>query len=111
MPWHRVMTHVVIAILTAQLVACATPHGRIVTRRYELERDLALRVANLERGAQYPWVDKGECVVREASQEWKVLVERCYHALVLSRIRFQDTEHHCPVASVDAASVARIVGV
>jgi hypothetical protein len=39
----------------------------------------------LERAAQYPWVDEGACAVREASNEWKILVERCYHALDLAR--------------------------
>ena len=49
--------------------------------------------------------------MREASQEWQVLAERCYHALDLSRIRLQDPEGRCAVASADAATLGRLVGV
>jgi len=69
------------------------------------------RLANLRRAAQYPWTDDGACVVREASGEWKLLVERCYHALDRSRLRFQDVDHRCLVAQVDAATVEEVVAV
>ncbi len=41
----------------------------------------ATRIANLQRAAELPWKDDGRCVVREASQPWPVLAERCFHAL------------------------------
>jgi hypothetical protein len=43
----------------------------------ELE-DPSPRFANLQRAARFPWTDDGHCVVREASNEWPVLAERCY---------------------------------
>lgn len=63
------------------------------------------RLTNLERAAQLPWIDEGRCVVREASQPWPVLVERCYRALDHDRIEFHDTTGRCAVASADAAAV------
>jgi hypothetical protein len=48
------------------------------------------RYANLQRAAQYPWTDDGHCVVREASNEWPTLAERCFHALDRDRVRFRD---------------------
>src|SRR5262249_11262434 len=58
----------------------------------------------------YPWLDDGSCVVKQASERWAVLVERCFFALDVSRIQFRDVEHRCPVAQVDAATMAPIVG-
>ncbi|NOK11579.1 DUF6310 domain-containing protein [Corallococcus exercitus] len=82
------------------LSACATsapsPRAR-VTRNP--------RIANLQRAATLPWTDRGRCVVREASQPWPVLVERCYPALDHDRIEFHDTTGRCTVASADAAAV------
>ena len=59
----------------------------------------ATRIRTLERAAQYPWTDDGRCAVREASEGWSVLVERCYGALDLRRIRFNDIHHVCGVAA------------
>jgi len=63
------------------------------------------RVANLQRAATLPWADGGRCVVREASNEWVVLVERCYHALDHDRIEFRDVTGKCSVASAGAAAL------
>jgi len=63
------------------------------------------RLANLQRAAQYPWTDDGHCVVREASNEWPVLAERCYHALDRDRVKFRDVTGRCAVASAGAAAV------
>jgi len=63
------------------------------------------RVANLQRAATLPWADSGRCVVREASNEWAVLVERCYHALDHDRIEFRDVTGKCSVASAGAAAI------
>jgi hypothetical protein len=67
------------------------------------------RFANLQRAAQYPWTDDGHCVVREASNEWPVLAERCFHALDHDRIKFRDVTGRCAVASAGAAAVG-VVG-
>ncbi|WP_095957509.1 DUF6310 domain-containing protein [Corallococcus macrosporus] len=63
------------------------------------------RVANLQRAATLPWMDGGRCVVREASNEWSVLVERCFHALDHDRITFRDVTGKCSVASAGAAAI------
>jgi hypothetical protein len=63
------------------------------------------RFANLQRAAQYPWTDDGHCVVREASNEWPVLAERCFHALEHDRVKFRDVTGKCAVASAGAAAV------
>lgn len=88
------------------MVGCATPHRQAVDDPSE-ER----RIANLERAAKYPWADEGACAVREASGEWRMLVERCFYALDRSRIMFRDVDHRCPVAQVDAVTVEEIVGI
>ncbi|WP_075005594.1 DUF6310 domain-containing protein [Stigmatella aurantiaca] len=64
------------------------------------------RFANLQRAAQYPWTDDGKCVVREASNEWPILAERCFHALDRDRVRFRDVTKRCAVAYADAAAPA-----
>jgi hypothetical protein len=64
------------------------------------------RFANLQRAALYPWTDDGQCVVREASNEWPVLAERCFHALDHDRVRFRDVTRRCAVAYVGAAAPA-----
>ncbi|RKH74353.1 DUF6310 domain-containing protein [Corallococcus aberystwythensis] len=80
------------------LSACATPaRGTRETRSQGL--------TNLERAARLPWADNGRCVVREASQPWPVLVERCYQALDHDRLEFHDTTGRCAVASAGAAAV------
>ncbi|MBZ4370215.1 DUF6310 domain-containing protein [Corallococcus sp. AS-1-6] len=63
------------------------------------------RIANLQRAAKLPWTDGGQCVVREASQPWPVLVEKCYRALDHDRLEFHDTTGRCSIASADAAAV------
>jgi len=60
--------------------------------------------ANLQRAAQYPWTDDGHCVVRQASNEWPVLAERCYHVLDRDRVKFRDVTGRCAVASAGAAA-------
>jgi hypothetical protein len=69
------------------------------------------RYANLQRAAQYPWTDDGHCVVREASNEWPILAERCFHALDRDRVRFRDVTRRCAVASAPAAAAAVPMGV
>jgi hypothetical protein len=63
------------------------------------------RIANLQRAAQYPWADDGHCVVREASNEWPALAEKCYHALDHDRVKFRDVTGRCAVASAGAVAV------
>ncbi|MBN8232346.1 hypothetical protein JYK02_33020 [Corallococcus macrosporus] len=82
------------------LSACATSAPSPAARAARNPRH-----ANLQRAATLPWSDRGRCVVREASQPWPVLVERCYPALDHDRIEFHDTEGRCAVASADAAAV------
>jgi hypothetical protein len=72
--------------------------------------DPSPRFANLQRAAQYPWTDDGHCVVREASNEWPVLAERCYHALDHDRVKFRDVTGKCSVASTGAAAATISVG-
>jgi len=82
------------------LSACATTEAN---RRTAVAPDS--RVTNLWRAATLPWVDDGRCVVREASNEWRVLAERCYHALDLDRVRFRDVTGKCPVAVAPVIAV------
>jgi hypothetical protein len=89
-----------IALLIA-LSACATMNPLPAERE-----DPSPRLANLQRAAQYPWTDDGHCVVREASNEWPVLAERCYHALDHDRVRFRDVTGRCSVASTALAPAA-----
>jgi hypothetical protein len=89
------------------LSACATMDPS--PGELEDPRPQSPRFANLQRAAQYPWTDDGYCVVREASNEWPVLAERCYHALDHDRVKFRDVTGRCSVAS--AGAVAAGVGV
>ena len=82
------------------LSACATPAPSPTARVAQNPR-----LANLERAAELPWADDGRCAVREASQPWPVLVERCYRALDHDRLEFHDPSGRCAVASADAAAV------
>ena len=66
------------------------------------------RLANLQRAALYPWTDDGRCVVREASNEWPILAERCFHALDHDRVRFRDVSKRCAVAYAGAAAPAAV---
>jgi len=61
------------------------------------------RLANLQRAAKLPWTDGGRCAVREASEPWPELAERCFHALDHDRVRFRDITGRCAVASAGAA--------
>ena len=63
------------------------------------------RIANLQRAATLPWTDGGRCAVREASQPWPVLAERCFAALDHDRVRFNDRTGRCAVASAGAAAL------
>ncbi|QRN98346.1 hypothetical protein JRI60_04590 [Archangium violaceum] len=63
------------------------------------------RLANLQRAATRPWTDGGRCAVREASEPWPVLVERCFHALDHDRIEFHDPTGRCSIASAGAAAM------
>ena len=85
-------------LLLLLLSACAT----MDPSPGELEA-LSPGLANLQRAALYPWTDDGQCVVREASNEWPPLAERCFHALDRDRVRFRDVNKKCAVAYVDAA--------
>jgi hypothetical protein len=44
--------------------------------------------------------------VREASNEWPVLAEKCYHALDHDRVKFRDVTGRCAVASTGAEVAA-----
>ncbi|WP_434299838.1 DUF6310 domain-containing protein [Corallococcus exiguus] len=88
------------AALLLFLSACATSAPRL---KEHAPRNP--RIANLQRAATLPWTDGGRCVVREASQPWPVLVERCYQTLDHDRLEFHDTTGRCTVASADAAAV------
>jgi len=61
------------------------------------------RLANLQRAAKLPWTDGGRCAVREASEPWPVLAERCFYALDHDRVEFRDITGKCAVASAGAA--------
>ena len=89
------------ALLLVLLSACATMDPSLGERE-SLKPNR--RVANLQRAAQYPWTDDGYCVVREASNEWPVLAERCFHALDRDRVKFRDVTGRCAVASAGAAA-------
>jgi Family of unknown function (DUF6310) len=83
------------------------PYSRPAPRRSLGEPEApGLRLANLQRAAQYPWTDDGHCVVREASNEWPVLAEQCFHALDRDRVRFRDVTGRCALASAPAAAAA-----
>ncbi len=87
-------------VLLLLLSACATtaPSPKEPVALYP-------RVANLQRAAALPWADGGRCVVQEASNEWAVLVEKCFRALDHERIRFHDPTGRCAVASAGAAAM------
>jgi len=93
------------AALLLLLSACATPEANL--RRAVAP---ARRIANLRRAATLPWVDDGRCAVREASGEWAVLVERCFHALDRGRIRFRDVTGKCHVAQAGEATMVLEMG-
>src|SRR3954464_11613660 len=86
------------------LSACATTEAN----RQAVAPDR--RVSNLQRAATLPWVDDGQCAVREASGEWAVLVERCFHSLDLGKIRFRDVTGKCRVAQAGEATMVLEMG-
>jgi hypothetical protein len=87
-------------VLLLLLSACATTEP---SQRESLAPDP--RIANLQRAARLPWTDDGHCVVREASNEWPVLAEKCYHVLDHDKVRLRDVTGRCAVASAGAAAV------
>jgi hypothetical protein len=95
------MLHRSCIALLLLLSACATMEPTLG----EMETP-SPRLANLQRAALYPWTDDGQCVVREASNEWPILAERCFHALDRDRTRFRDVTKRCAVAYADAAAPA-----
>lgn len=94
-----------VALLILALGAGCSPHRVPDGTRNSIQDEVTTRDANLEMAARYPWLDDGHCVVREASNDWGVMIERCFHALDLSRLRFVDRERRCPVAQLDTAAV------
>jgi hypothetical protein len=48
-------------------------------------------------------------VVREASNEWPLLAERCFHALDHDRVKLRDVTRRCAVASAGAVGVGLCV--
>src|SRR5262249_26520765 len=89
-----------IRALTLVVIACQSACAVVPPPRAPVAVIEAPRLANLKRAATLPWTDDGRCAVREASAPWATLIERCYRALDLSRIRFNDPDHRCAVASV-----------
>ncbi|HLL02271.1 MAG TPA: DUF6310 domain-containing protein [Myxococcaceae bacterium] len=87
-------------LLPLLLSACATTGPSLGERAAP-----DVRAANLQRAAQYPWTDDGHCVVREASNPWPELAERCFHALDHDRLEFRDATGRCAVASTAAVAV------
>lgn len=94
------------AAILILLTACATPAPATPASKARTSR-----LANLQRAATLPWRDEGRCVVREASQPWPVVVERCFQALDTRRIRFRDAQRRCPVASADVVTLETMVGI
>lgn len=82
------------------LSACATSAP---SPRAPAARDT--RLANFQRAATLPWTDGGRCAVREASEPWPILAERCYQALDHDRVEFHDLTGRCAVASAGAAAM------
>jgi len=99
--------------LLVLLAACATPEPARVEKVTLLSSSPSREsqaLANLRRAVELPWKDDGRCVVAASSNPWRVVVERCFHALDREKVRFRDVQHRCPVASVDAAEVQAMVG-
>ena len=101
------MKRTILTILVVSVVGCGAHRSNA---RSATDDARERQIANLERAAQYPWMDDGVCAVRESSGEWRSLMERCYDALDLSRIRFRDLNRRCGVANADAATIGRMVG-
>ena len=91
------------SVLLVLLSACATTETGLKSRTPGNPR-----LANLRRAAALPWTDDGHCVVREALNEWPVLVSRCFHALDHERIRLHDPTRRCAIASAAAAALGGV---
>jgi len=98
-----------IAAMLVGLLSCAGPGSQVASVKLVSAGNRSLE--NLQRAAKLPWLDDGTCAVREAAGEWRMLAERCYHALDLSRIQFRDVDHRCPVAQTNVAAVQVVVGI
>ncbi len=98
-----------IAAMLVGMLSCAGPGSQVASAKFASTE--SRRLENLRRAAKLPWLDEGACAVREAAGEWRMLAERCYHALDRSRIQLQDVDHRCPVAQTNVAAVQMIVGV
>ena len=96
---------VVVTLVIAVAAGCAGHHQRDASARVLAVMSVEnARLGNLQRAARYPWKDDGRCAVAEASATWAVLVDRCFDALDLSRIRFDERQGDCPLAQADATS-------
>jgi hypothetical protein len=95
--------------LLVGLLSCAGPGSQVAS--VKLVSTESRRLENLRTAAKLPWLDDSTCAVPEAAGEWRMLAERCYHALDLSRIQFRDVDHRCPVAQTNVAAVQVIVGI
>jgi len=96
MRFRTCSAHLLLLLLPACATTAPSPNDSVPPNR---------RLANLQRAAQYPWADDGQCAVREASNEWPVLAKRCFQALDREKIRFQDVTGRCALASAGAAVV------
>lgn len=103
------MRWLICSILVASL-GCSAVHAPVEAAWRPVAEE-SPRLENLRRAAKLPWTDEGVCAVREAAGEWRLLVERCYHALDLSRIQLRDPDHRCAVASTDTVAMAEVVAV
>jgi hypothetical protein len=95
-------------LLLACTLSCSESPRYVVG---EIEHGKSRRISNLNKAAALPWTDNGHCVVQEASNDWPVVVERCFAALDSRRIRFQDPERRCAVATADAVTLESLVGI
>ena len=87
------MSRSVVIVLLALGAGCVAHHQPGTSARVdEIKPGEDARLGNLLRAARYPWKDDGRCIVAEASSTWDVLVDRCFDALDLSRIRFEDRQ-------------------
>ncbi|RJS24260.1 hypothetical protein DRW03_10745 [Corallococcus sp. H22C18031201] len=86
------------ATLLFFLAACATP---VSSPKERMSRNP--RIVNLQRAATLPWSDEGRCAVREASQPWPELAERCFAVLDHDRVRFNDWTGRCAIAMAGEA--------
>ena len=95
-------TNVLILLLTF-LMGCAG------SRQHSLgdNADRNTAIDNLKRAVQLPWKDDGSCVVREALNEWPVVVERCFYALDLQNIRFEASTGKCAFDAADTTALGK----